>query len=97
MNKKLPRIPRVRPLLTIMPTMRTVEPDQLLTLEECADFTGIKLPTWRAWIVQRRVPYVKLGRAVRIKASELQRLITKGEQLAFPAEGRRPSRKDAST
>jgi len=37
-----------------------------LTVKETADELGVKQPTVRKWIAERRLPHVKLGRAVRV-------------------------------
>lgn len=47
----------------------------LLTVAEAAAVLGIKEATVRAWILRRKVTYVKLGRVVRIPAKELEMLI----------------------
>ena len=47
----------------------------LLTVAEAAVVLGIKEATVRAWILKRKVTYVKLGRVVRIPAKELEMLI----------------------
>jgi len=47
----------------------------LLTVAEAAAVLGIKEATVRAWILKRRLTYVKLGRVVRIPAKELEMLI----------------------
>ena len=47
----------------------------LLTVAEAAAVLGIKEATVRAWILKRKVTYVKLGRVVRIPAKELEMLI----------------------
>ena len=50
-------------------------PARLLTLCECAQRTGHKISTWRAWVLLRRVPYYKVGRSVRIAESDLEHMI----------------------
>jgi len=55
---------------------------RLLTLRECAERTGNKVSTWRAWVLRRKVPYYKLSRSIRIAESDLERLI---EQARVPA------------
>jgi excisionase family DNA binding protein len=90
--------PRSRPVLNLLPSLpptRYIEQDRLLTLDEAAAITGLSMATWRAWIATRKIPYVKLGRAIRIKQSVLDGLITHGERLAVPEERPRPSRKVA--
>jgi excisionase family DNA binding protein len=60
---------------------------KLLTLRECAERTGNKLSTWRAWVLRRKLPYYKVSRSIRIAESDLERWI---EQARVPArEGRR--------
>jgi len=57
--------------------------DRLLTLAECAARTGHKVSTWRAWVLRRKVPYCKLGRSVRVRESDLEKMI---EESRIPAE-----------
>lgn len=63
--------------------------DRLLTLTECAERTGHKTSTWRAWILLRKVPYHKIGRSVRVLESDLQRMI---EESRIPAREDRHGR-----
>ena len=62
---------------------------KLLTLRECADLTGHRESTWRAWILHRKVPYFKVGRSVRIAESDLEQIIG---QARVPARDRRNAR-----
>lgn len=48
---------------------------KLLTLHECASRTGMKVSTWRAWILRRRVPYHKIGRSIRVAEVDLEKLL----------------------
>ncbi|HYH00953.1 MAG TPA: helix-turn-helix domain-containing protein [Terriglobales bacterium] len=49
---------------------------QMLTVHEAADMLGIKPATVRAWILRRqKLAVVKVGRAVRIPASSVQKFI----------------------
>lgn len=52
--------------------------EQPRTIREAATELGLSPATVRAWIRQRRVSYVKLGRAVRIPAGEINRLMERG-------------------
>jgi excisionase family DNA binding protein len=45
--------------------------DRLLTIEELAAYLGLKKATLREWCWQKRIPYVKLGRAVRFRLTEI--------------------------
>ena len=39
---------------------------------------GLSIHTIRAWIAQRRIAHVRLGRSIRIPASEIKRLLEAG-------------------
>ena len=54
---------------------------RLLHLKECAERSGHRVSTWRAWILHRKVPYYKIGRSVRVAEADLERLI---EQARVP-------------
>ncbi len=47
----------------------------LLTLPEAASLLRLKVSTLRAWVLRRRVPYVKVGRLVRIRRADVEALI----------------------
>jgi excisionase family DNA binding protein len=51
---------------------------QLFTIEKTAELLGLKPPTVRAWMARRKIGFVRLGRAVRIPAVEIERLILAG-------------------
>ncbi len=51
---------------------------QLITVFEAADRLGLKPATIRKMIFQRRLPVVRIGRAVRIKGEDVERLIEAG-------------------
>lgn len=55
---------------------------QLLTVFEAEAMTGRKAATWRRDILSRRIPYVKLGRLVRIPREAIEDLIRKGYRKA---------------
>jgi excisionase family DNA binding protein len=48
------------------------------TIAQTAEELGLSPATIRAWIRQRRIGYVRLGRAIRIPASEIQRIVERG-------------------
>ncbi len=51
---------------------------ELRTVEQAAIALSVSKHTVRAWIARRRIGCVRLGRAVRIPASEIIRLIELG-------------------
>ena len=57
----------------------------LMSVEEGSKFTHLRESTLRAWILQRRIPFVKLGRRVFLRRSDLEKLI---EQSIVPARVR---------
>ena len=50
----------------------------LYTVFEAEELTGRKAATWRRDILTRRIPYVKIGRQVRIPCEVIQDLIKRG-------------------
>jgi excisionase family DNA binding protein len=69
------------------PTPEQRRTDRLLRVDEAADLLGVKPATLYQWAYQRRIPVVKLmGRALRFRESDLQKLIAEGIR---PALGRR--------
>jgi excisionase family DNA binding protein len=56
----------------------------LLTVPETAAFLRLKTSTIRAWVCKRKIPYVKLGRMVRIRRSDAEAFI---EARIVPVSG----------
>ena len=57
----------------------TVRADnQPRTVEQAAAELNLSKATIRAWIAQRRLGHVRLGRAVRIPADEIERVLRAG-------------------
>ncbi len=52
--------------------------DKLLSVREVADRLALKPSTIRRRILERRIAYVKIGRAVRIPSEAVDRLIEEG-------------------
>ncbi len=48
---------------------------KLYSVPEVADFLNISIHTLRAWISQRRIPFIKLGRLVRFRPEDLGKFI----------------------
>jgi excisionase family DNA binding protein len=45
------------------------------TIVEAASELGLSVHTVRAWVAARRIAYIRLGRAIRIPATEIRRVI----------------------
>lgn len=54
------------------------------TVPEAARALGISVHTIRAWIAQRRIGYLKLGRAARIPQAEINRILRESAVPAAP-------------
>jgi excisionase family DNA binding protein len=50
----------------------------LMTFPESSGLTRLKVSTLRAWVLQRKLPHVKLGRRVFLRRSDLLALISGG-------------------
>jgi excisionase family DNA binding protein len=59
----------------------------LLSLAEAAEVLHLKPSTMRAWVFRRRIPFVKMGRRVLFRRSDLDALIA---QSVVPASGEHP-------
>jgi excisionase family DNA binding protein len=55
---------------------------QLLTVRQTADALGLKVATVRAWLYRRRLPFVRVGRAVRIPADAIAGFIERNTVVA---------------
>ncbi len=62
----------------------------MLSVSQAAQALGLKPGTIRAWIAQRKLGHVKLGRAVRVPRTEIERLLREG---AVPAREERDGRR----
>jgi len=68
-------ITNVRQAKEVEMTDRLTPP--LYDLREGAAFTHLSIYTLRAWIYQKRLPYVRLGRRVFLRKEDLENLIKK--------------------
>ena len=55
--------------------MKTLPESALLTVQDAAKFLAVSTSTLYGWVYQRRIPFVKLGRALRFEMPELQKFI----------------------
>lgn len=51
---------------------------RLRTLPEAAERLGLSVKCLRGWVWRRTIPYIKVGRAVRISDETIQRIIDRG-------------------
>jgi len=66
--------------------MRDVIPPR--TIRQAAEELNVSTHTVRAWIRTRRIGHVRLGRAIRIPYSEVERLLTEGRVPAAQRDER---------
>ena len=52
--------------------------EQTLAVRDVAESLSLSPATIRLWIRQRKIGYVRLGRAVRIPVSEVRRIVERG-------------------
>jgi excisionase family DNA binding protein len=60
---------------------------QLLTVRQAADALGLKVATIRAWLYRRKLPFVRVGRAVRIPADAIAEFIERNTMSAREERG----------
>jgi excisionase family DNA binding protein len=58
--------------------MATANVARLRTLPEAAERLGLSVKCLRGWVWRRSIPYVKVGRAVRISDQTIQSIIDRG-------------------
>jgi excisionase family DNA binding protein len=51
--------------------------ERLRTIAEAAAELGLSVHTIRTWVTARRLAHIRLGRAIRIPAAEIKRIIDK--------------------
>jgi excisionase family DNA binding protein len=49
--------------------------NSLLTVQDAAKFLAVSTSTLYGWVYQRRISFVKVGRALRFELPELQKFI----------------------
>jgi len=58
----------------------------LLSVQEFAGALNITVSCARRWVLERKVSTVKLGRLIRVPASEVERLVTTGLRPRVPRD-----------
>lgn len=62
-----------------------------LTIQQAADALGLSVHTIRAWISQRRLKHVRLGRAIRVLPDEIERVLRNAAVPAIAPADRKQS------
>jgi excisionase family DNA binding protein len=52
-----------------------MEPTELLNVAETAAALTVKESTIRSWILARKLPYIKVGRLVRVRRSDVEAFV----------------------
>ena len=60
--------------------------NRLLTVKEASNLLALREGTVRLWLAQRRLPYVRCGRAIRIPSEAVEQFI---QRNTVPAQERR--------
>jgi excisionase family DNA binding protein len=61
----------------------SLQTSKLNSLPQTASRLGISVKCLRSWIYRRTIPYVKVGRAVRISDETIQKIIDRGTMPAL--------------
>jgi excisionase family DNA binding protein len=61
-----------------------ISADSLLTVVEGAQFLSISVSTLYGWVYQRRIPFVKIGRALRFRRCDLEKFVLTNRYEAEP-------------
>lgn len=65
--------------------METLSESRLLTVQDAARYLAISKSTLYGWVWQRRIPFVKVGRALRFELVELRKFIQANRVQARPS------------
>jgi|TARA_Y100000782_G_scaffold93105_1_gene102836 excisionase family DNA binding protein len=57
---------------------RNMEKDKLIPAENIPEYLPVKMPTIRSWIMQNKLPVIRLGRRVFIKRDVIERILDEG-------------------
>ena len=57
---------------------------RLLTIREAASFLSVSVSTLYGWVWQRRILFVKIGRALRFDSQDLEAFIAANKQIPNP-------------
>jgi excisionase family DNA binding protein len=66
--------------------MRTGNQVRLITIREAAAMLAVSPSTLYGWVSQRRIPFVKVGRALRFSVADLESYILSNRREANEAD-----------
>lgn len=52
--------------------------EKLINVREVAEALGVKVPTVRKWVLERKIPFTKLGALVRFKPEDIEKIKQEG-------------------
>jgi excisionase family DNA binding protein len=55
--------------------IETVTAPRLVTVNDAARYLAVSVSTLYGWVYQRRIPFVKVGRALRFEMSDLDNFV----------------------
>jgi len=55
--------------------------ERLLTIREAAQYLAVSVSTLYGWVWQRRIPFVKIGRALRFDSHDLAAFVEANKQV----------------
>jgi excisionase family DNA binding protein len=62
---------------------------RLLNKRQVAEYLGFKIYTIDAWVSQRRIPYIKIGTAVRFDLDEIEAWLKERKVEPIPFQAKR--------
>ena len=57
---------------------RNMEKDKLIPAENIPEYLPVKMPTIRSWIMQNKLPVIRLGKRVFVKREVIERIQEEG-------------------
>ena len=67
--------------------MDAADTKRLLTVQEAARLLAVSVSTLYGWVWQRRISFVKVGRALRFEIADLEKFIQASRTQARPRPG----------
>ena len=93
-HRQLPTGTPLREQSSFEPKSDHQDRERLLTIRETARYLAVSVSTLYGWVWQRRVPFVKIGRALRFDPQDLQAFVDANKQVPRqePSSDSRPVR-----